>query len=42
VDEAELERRRESWTAPEPRIKKGYMARYAASVSSAGDGAVVK
>ncbi|MHB8781074.1 MAG: dihydroxy-acid dehydratase [Candidatus Geothermincolia bacterium] len=42
VDEAELARRREAWTAPEPRIKQGYMARYAASVSSAGDGAVVK
>ena len=30
------------WTKPEPKIKKGYMARYAKMVSSAGNGAVFK
>lgn len=41
VPENELAVRREAWTAPEPRIKKGYMARYAQFVSSADKGAVV-
>jgi dihydroxy-acid dehydratase len=30
------------WTKPEPKIKTGYMARYARMVSSAGNGAVFK
>jgi dihydroxy-acid dehydratase len=42
VDERELADRRENWTQPAPRITKGYMARYARSVSSANTGAVVK
>jgi dihydroxy-acid dehydratase len=36
----ELERRRARWTAPEPRYTGGVMAKYAALVSSASDGAV--
>jgi dihydroxy-acid dehydratase len=42
VDEAELAARREAWTQPEPKITKGYMARYAKVVSSANTGAVIK
>lgn len=39
---AELDERRKSWQPPEPRVKKGYLARYARMVSSASEGAVVK
>lgn len=39
---AELEERRKSWQPPEPRVTKGYLARYARMVSSASEGAVVK
>jgi dihydroxy-acid dehydratase len=41
VEEAELEKRRAEWSAPEPRIKSGYLARYAQLVSGAEKGAVV-
>ncbi len=41
VEQAVLEERRQAWKAPEPRIKEGYMARYARAVSSAGLGAVL-
>lgn len=41
VDEAELERRRQAWQKPEPKVKSGYLARYARAVSSADTGAVV-
>lgn len=41
VSEEELERRRSSWTAPEPRVKTGYLARYAKLVSSADKGAIL-
>ncbi|WP_034384059.1 dihydroxy-acid dehydratase [Deinococcus sp. YIM 77859] len=40
VDEAELERRRAAWVAPEPRYKRGVLAKYARLVSSAAQGAV--
>ena len=40
VDDAELERRRKAWSRPEPKIKSGYLARYARSVTSADKGAV--
>lgn len=40
VDEAELEKRRAAWTAPEPKIKTGWLARYAKVVTSAYTGAV--
>lgn len=39
---AELAARQASWRPPEPRIKKGYMTRYARQVSSASTGAVIK
>jgi len=42
VDDAELEKRRAEWKAPEPKITKGYMARYAKQVTSAYTGAVLK
>jgi len=41
VDDAELEKRRAVWTAPQPRITRGYLARYAKLVSSADTGAVL-
>ena len=40
VDEAVLAARREQWTAPEPKIKGGWLARYAKVVTSAYTGAV--
>jgi dihydroxy-acid dehydratase len=40
LDDAELERRRGQWTAPEPRYKTGVLAKYARLVSSASFGAV--
>ncbi len=41
VDGTVLEERRRAWSAPEPRIKEGYMARYARAVSSASRGAIL-
>ncbi len=41
VDEAELARRRAAWTPPEPRVKTGYLARYAKMVTSASTGAIL-
>jgi dihydroxy-acid dehydratase len=40
VDEAELERRRGGWAAPEPRYRTGALAKYAMLVGSASEGAV--
>ena len=42
LSEEELAKRRETWRAPEPNVKKGYLSRYAKMVSSAAEGAVVK
>jgi dihydroxy-acid dehydratase len=42
VDQQELDRRRSKWKAPKPKITKGYLARYARSVTSANTGAVVR
>jgi dihydroxy-acid dehydratase len=41
VADDELSRRRAAWTPPPPKIGTGYLARYAAQVSSASTGAVV-
>ena len=41
VSDEELEERRKGWTAPEPRIKTGYAARYAKLVTSADKGAIL-
>src|SRR5688572_9859359 len=40
VEPAELERRRAAWSAPAPRYTGGVLAKYAALVSSASEGAV--
>ncbi len=40
VDAVELDKRRASWQQPEPKIKKGYLAKYAQRVTSAATGAV--
>ena len=42
VDEAELARRREQWRPPKPKFTRGWLARYAALVTSANTGAVLK
>ena len=41
VSDEELAARKAKWTAPEPKIKSGYAARYAKLVSSADKGAVL-
>jgi len=41
VSDEELEKRRRTWVRPEPRVKSGYLARYAKLVSSANKGAVL-
>ena len=41
VSPDELDRRRFEWKAPTPKITDGYLARYAALVSSAAQGAVL-
>ncbi len=41
VPEEELARRREEWRRPEPRVKSGYLVRYARLVTSASQGAVL-
>ena len=42
VEASVLAERRSRWQAPEPKIKGGWLARYAAVVTSAGTGAVCK
>jgi Dihydroxyacid dehydratase/phosphogluconate dehydratase len=42
LPEGELERRLAAWTPPEPRYANGVFAKYAASVSSASEGAVTR
>ena len=42
VSEEELTARRAGWTPNEPKIKTGYLARYAALVTSADKGAILK
>jgi dihydroxy-acid dehydratase len=42
VSEAELEKRRAAWKCPPAKITYGYLARYAAQVTSADTGAVLK
>jgi dihydroxy-acid dehydratase len=41
LTDEELEARRKEWVIPEPKIKTGYLARYAKLVSSADKGAVL-
>ena len=42
VDEATLAARKAKWVCPEPKIKTGYLARYAKLVSSADRGAILE
>jgi dihydroxy-acid dehydratase len=42
LSDAELDARRRDWKAPEPRVKQGYLLRYARMVSSAAKGAIVE
>ncbi|MEG6523362.1 dihydroxy-acid dehydratase [Desulfotomaculum sp. 1211_IL3151] len=41
LDQAEINRRLSEWQAPQPKVRSGYLARYAEKVSSAGTGAVL-
>ncbi len=41
VSEEELAKRRAEWVCPEPKVKTGYLARYAKLVSSADKGAIL-
>lgn len=42
VSDDELKARRKAWKAPEPKIKDGWLSRYAKAVTSANTGAVLK
>ena len=42
VSEEELAKRKENWTPKEPKVKTGYLARYASMVTSADRGAVLE
>ena len=42
VEEEEIARRRAQWTPPEPKVKSGYLVRYARMVTSASTGAILK
>lgn len=41
VSDEELAKRRKAWVCPEPKVKTGYLARYAKYVSSADKGAIL-
>jgi len=41
VDDATLEQRRKGWLPPAPRVRRGYLARYAKQVTSAVTGAIM-
>ena len=42
VSDEELARRKANWHQPEPKIKTGYLSRYAKLTTSASTGAVLK
>ncbi|MEC4686478.1 MAG: dihydroxy-acid dehydratase [Nitrospirota bacterium] len=42
LSDKEIEKRLSKWKKPEPKIKKGYLSRYARLVSSAATGAIMK
>jgi dihydroxy-acid dehydratase len=42
VSDQELTARGERWQRPEPRVRRGYLARYASIVGSASEGAVLR
>ncbi|MGD0804104.1 MAG: dihydroxy-acid dehydratase [Candidatus Bathyarchaeia archaeon] len=42
VSEKELAKRKARWSPPKPKVKKGYLVRYASLVTSADNGAILK
>jgi len=42
VDDAEIDKRKAAWVAPEPKVRTGWLARYAKLVKSAATGAVME
>lgn len=42
LSETELEQRKKAWVSPAPKVNRGYLVRYAKTVTSASYGAVVK
>jgi dihydroxy-acid dehydratase len=42
LSDEEIKERLSKWKKPEPKVKKGYLARYSKLVSSADEGAVLK
>ncbi|MBI5212935.1 MAG: dihydroxy-acid dehydratase [Nitrospirae bacterium] len=42
ISDEEIEKRLSQWKRPKPKIKKGYLSRYAKLVSSAGNGAIME
>jgi dihydroxy-acid dehydratase len=42
LSDDELAKRKKAWTAPKPRITKGYLAKYASMVTGADNGAVLE
>jgi dihydroxy-acid dehydratase len=42
ISEEEFAQRKKLWRAPEPRIKTGYLAKYASMATSADTGGVLK
>lgn len=42
ISDEEMEARRKAWVKPEPKIKTGYLSRYASLVTSANTGAILK
>jgi dihydroxy-acid dehydratase len=42
ISDGEMKKRKDEWKAPEPKINKGYLARYQKMVTSANTGAILK
>ena len=42
ISDEELAKRRANWVRPEPKIKTGYLARYAKLTTSANEGAILR
>ena len=42
VSDEEMAKRKEAWTPKEPKVKTGYLARYASMVTSADKGAILQ
>ena len=41
LDQKEIEKRKAAWVKPEPKVTKGYLAKYSQRVTSAATGAIV-